>query len=36
MGRMEPTRRCIQAITSAAKRLSREPVKAADLFDLDE
>jgi predicted transcriptional regulator len=35
MGRMEPTRRCIAAIVSACRRLSREPVRAADLFDLD-
>ena len=35
MGRMEPTRRCIAAIVAACRRLSREPVRAADLFDLD-
>ena len=35
MGRMEPTRRCIAAIAAACRRLSREPVKAADLFDLE-
>lgn len=35
-GRMEPTRRCIQAITAACRRLSRMPVKAADLFELGE
>ena len=34
MGRMEPTRRCIAAIVSACRRLSREPVRADDLFDL--
>ncbi|MCU1231515.1 MAG: hypothetical protein JWO97_4399 [Acidobacteria bacterium] len=34
-GRMEPTRRCIAAIVAACRRLSREPVKAADLFDLE-
>jgi hypothetical protein len=34
-GRMEPTRRCIKAITAACRSLSGEPVKAADLFDLD-
>lgn len=36
MGRMEPTRRCIAAIVSACRRLSREPVRADDLFDLGE
>ena len=35
MGRMEPTRRCIKAIVSACRRLAREPVSAADLFDLE-
>ncbi|HEX7149913.1 MAG TPA: helix-turn-helix transcriptional regulator [Thermoanaerobaculia bacterium] len=35
MGRMEPTRRCIAAIVSACRRLTREPVRAADLFDLE-
>jgi predicted transcriptional regulator len=35
MGRMEPTRRCIKAIVAACRSLSREPVKADDLFDLD-
>ena len=35
MGRMEPTRRCIAAIAAACRRLSREPVKASDLFDLE-
>jgi predicted transcriptional regulator len=34
-GRMEPTRRCIAAIVAACRRLSRQPVKAADLFDLE-
>lgn len=34
MGRMEPTRRCIKAIVAACRRLSHEPVKASDLFDL--
>ena len=34
MGRMEPTRRCIAAIVAACRRLSREPVRADDLFDL--
>jgi hypothetical protein len=33
---MEPTRRCIAAIVSACRRLSRENVRAADLFELDE
>jgi len=36
MGRMEPTRRCIAAIVAASRRLSREPVRAADLFELEE
>jgi len=35
-GRMEPTRRCIKAVVSACRRLAREDVKAADLFDLEE
>lgn len=35
MGRMDPTRRCIAAIVSAARRLARERVAASDLFDLD-
>jgi predicted transcriptional regulator len=34
-GRMEPTRRCIAAITAACRRLSGENVHAADLFELD-
>jgi predicted transcriptional regulator len=34
-GKMEPTRRCIAAIVAACRRLTREPVRAADLFDLD-
>ena len=34
MGRMEPTRRCIAEIVSACRRLSRERVRASDLFDL--
>lgn len=36
MGRMEPTRRCIAAITSACRRLSGESVRASQLFELDE
>lgn len=36
MGRMEPTRRCIAAIAAACRRLSGEPVRAAQLFELDE
>jgi predicted transcriptional regulator len=36
MGRMEPTRRCIAAIVSACRRLSRHQVHAAELFDLEE
>ncbi len=35
-GRMEPTRRCIAAIVSACRRLSRENVRAADLFELED
>lgn len=34
-GRMEPTRRAIAAITSAARRLSHEPIHAQDLFELE-
>ncbi len=36
MGRMEPTRRCIAAIVAACRRLSREQVRANDLFELEE
>ncbi len=36
MGRMEPTRRCIAAIIAAVRRLAHEPVRANDLFDLEE
>jgi hypothetical protein len=35
MGRMEPTRRCIAAIVVACRRISGEPVKASELFDLE-
>jgi len=35
LGRMEPTRRCIAAISAACRRLSGENVRAADLFDLE-
>jgi predicted transcriptional regulator len=35
-GEMEPSRKCIKAIVSACRRLAREPVRAADLFDLEE
>jgi predicted transcriptional regulator len=35
-GRMEPTRRCIKEIVAACRRLAREPVKAADLFHLED
>ena len=35
MGRMEPTRRCIAAISAACRRLSGEAVRASDLFDLE-
>jgi predicted transcriptional regulator len=34
LGKQEPTRRCIKAITQACSALSRKKVKAADLFDL--
>jgi transcriptional regulator with XRE-family HTH domain len=35
LGRMEPTRRCIAAISAACRRLSGEGVRASDLFDLE-
>lgn len=35
MGRMEPTRRCIVHVVAACRRLSREKVPAADLFEMD-
>ncbi len=35
MGTMEPTRRCIAAITAACRRLAQEKVDASDLFDLE-
>jgi predicted transcriptional regulator len=35
-GEMEPTRPCIAAIVRALRHLSREDVRAADLFDLEE
>jgi predicted transcriptional regulator len=35
MGRMDPTRRCIKAIAAACRRLSLEPVKVTDLFELE-
>jgi hypothetical protein len=34
MGRMEPTRDCIKAVVLACRRISRERVRARDLFDL--
>jgi hypothetical protein len=34
MGLMEPTRRCMAAIVVDCRRLSRERVRASDLFDL--
>lgn len=34
MGKMEPTRRCIKAITQACRLLAKEDVQASDLFDL--
>ena len=33
-GEMEPTRRCIAAIVTAARKLSGEAVRASELFDL--
>ena len=33
-GRAEPSRLVIAAIVDACRKLSHEPVKAADLFDL--
>jgi predicted transcriptional regulator len=35
MGSMEPTRRCIAAIVAACRRLSRERVRATELFVLE-
>lgn len=35
MGHMDPTRRCMAAIVAACRRLSREPVRAEQLFDLE-
>ena len=35
-GNMEPTRRCIKAIVTACRHLTHEPVRASDLFDLEE
>jgi len=35
MGRMEPTRPCIVAITTACRHLAQEQVRATDIFDLD-
>jgi predicted transcriptional regulator len=34
MGRMDPTRRCIAAIVSAVRRLTRSAVTPMDLFEL--
>jgi hypothetical protein len=34
MGRMQPSARCMDAITTACQRLAREPVRVADLFDV--
>ena len=33
-GTMEPTRRCIAAIVAACRRLSHQPVKPSDVFEL--
>jgi predicted transcriptional regulator len=35
-GKMEPTRRCIKAIVDALRELTGVPVKAAELFELEE
>jgi hypothetical protein len=35
LGKMEPTRRCIAAISAACRRLSGEGVRASELFDLE-
>ncbi len=35
LGRMDPTRRCMVAVTLACRRLSGEQVRATDLFDLE-
>jgi predicted transcriptional regulator len=35
-GTMEPTRKCIKAITSAIRRITHENITASDLFDLEE
>lgn len=35
-GEMEPTRKCIAAIVTAARKMSREPVGASELFELGE
>lgn len=35
LGTMEPTRRCIVGIVQACRRLTREPVTAADLFEME-
>lgn len=34
LGRMEPTRRCIAALVTACRRITRRRVRATDLFDL--
>jgi hypothetical protein len=36
LGLMEPTRPCIKAITRACREITAEPLKASDLFDLDD
>jgi predicted transcriptional regulator len=35
LGRMDPTRRCMVAVTLACRRLSGEHVTAAELFNLE-
>jgi hypothetical protein len=34
LGRVQPTRCCIARVVQACRRLTREPVRARDLFDL--
>jgi hypothetical protein len=34
LGRVQPTRCCIARLVQACRRLTREPVRARDLFDL--
>jgi hypothetical protein len=34
-GRMEPTRRCMAALIAAVRRMTHEPIRAEELFDLE-